>query len=78
MVRGKRIPREGEWRDDATANEVFLDDSFEHLRHTGVIPYRFGIHYRDRTLDADSEAVCFRSINQRFRANQIELLKSPL
>ena len=43
------------------ADEVLLDDPFQHFRSAGVIPGALGIDDRDRPAGADLQAVCLRA-----------------
>src|SRR5262245_61285016 len=74
----QRVAREGERFDDASADEMFLDDSLEHLGRAGVIPDAFGINDRDRPARADAEAVGFRAIDQRLGSRELQFLEPLL
>jgi hypothetical protein len=50
---------EGEFGNWPPADEMFLNDAFEHRRITVAVPSPFRVHDRNRTTLADAEAVGF-------------------
>src|SRR2546428_7798564 len=60
--------RDEELLDDATADQMFIDDSPEHRRIAAAVPRALGINDCDRTAFADSQAV-------RLRAKDAALLR---
>lgn len=55
---------------------MFLDDFLQSLRRAGVIPDGFRVNDGDGAVDADAQAVCLGSENQRFRAGEFQLLEA--
>lgn len=57
---------------DLSADQMLLDDVFEHIGRAGMVPRAFGVNHRDGTLKADLKAVGFRSVDATC-SNQIQL-----
>lgn len=70
------ILRKGKFGNNLSADEMFLDDSFQHGRRTRVIPNRFRINDRDGAMDANTQAIGFRAIDQRFSLGEIQFFQS--
>ena len=64
--------------DDLAVEEVALDDLLQHFGSAGVIPRAFGVNDGDRALDADAQAIDFAAIDQRVRADELQLLEAVL
>ena len=64
--------------DDLSVDQIFLNDPLKVFGSAGVIPGSFRVDYRDGALGADTEAICFRPMNQGLRAAEIELLEAVL
>ena len=52
------------------ADEVFIDDPFQDCGRRRAIPDTFRVDHCDRTLLADPETVCLRTVNTSFRVSQ--------
>src|SRR5438094_67296 len=76
MQLAHRILCEREFVDDAAVDQVLLDNPFQHDRRAGVVPHRFGIDDRNRSLSADPQAVCFRPIHQWFRSRELQFFEA--
>ena len=50
-------------RDGSATDQVFLNNAFENIRPTRSVPGTFGIHDRDRAIDANLQAVGLGSID---------------
>src|SRR5512133_2266764 len=74
----KRILREGKLHDRFPADEMLLDDLFQHGRRAGVIPDRLGIHDRNRPLRAHAQAVDLGAIHERAGTGEFEFLEPAL
>ena len=57
---------------------MFLDDALENYRRAGVIPDAIRVNDRDRPAQADAQAVDLAAINERLRADEMELLEACL
>jgi hypothetical protein len=53
---------------------VFLDDAFQHLRFTGMIPYSLRVYHSNRSLFTDAQAVRFSTIDAS-RSIEIKFFK---
>src|ERR1019366_7024708 len=69
--------RKGKLPDNFPADQVLLDDAFQHFRRAGVIPDAFGINDCDWPAHADAQAVGLGAINQRLRAGEIQFPEPP-
>jgi len=74
----QRVLSKSKFAHDLSADEVFLNDSFENRRRAGVIPSTFRIHDGDRAAAANSQAIRFRAIDQRVWSDESEFLEPPL
>src|SRR5262245_41626716 len=72
-VKGKGVFAHG-----LTVDEMLLDDFFQHLRSTGMIPNPVGIHDGDGSLRANAEAIDLAPVNERLWAGKIQLLEPRL
>ena len=63
--------------DGNAANQMFLDDPFEHLLGARMVPDALGPDDRDRTVGADLQAVGLGPLNSA-RPHQTELLEALL
>ena len=57
------MPSNDELFDWISFDEMFGDNSFEDFDSTGMVPDSIGIDDGDRASLANSEAVCFGSVN---------------
>ena len=53
----QRVPREREFFDRVAADEMLLNDSFDHFGRDGVIPGAVGVHDGNGALFADAQAL---------------------
>jgi hypothetical protein len=53
----ERVDSEYKFLNRHSADEVFLHDTLDHFRRDGVVPDAIGIHYRDRALFANLQAI---------------------
>ena len=53
--------------------QMFLDDALEDFRRAGVIPDAIRVNDRDRPAQADAQAVDLAAINERLRADEMEM-----
>ena len=60
---GQRIHRKDEFLDRLAADEVLLQDAFEDLGSSRVIPNAVGIDHGDGSVLADAQAVCLSPID---------------
>ena len=72
------VAREGEFSNYASADQMFLNDAFEHFRRAGVIPCPFGINDCDGSICADAKTIGFGAIDQRFGADKAQFLEPLL
>jgi len=70
------IFRKGKFGHNRPAEEVFLDDAFQHRWMAAVIPDRFGINHGDGTVGTDAQAACLGAIHEGFGSNEIELFEA--
>ena len=59
----ERVAGEGELFHDLAADEVLLDDAFEHVRTGRVIPDTLRVDQRDRAAFADAETVYLGAVH---------------
>jgi hypothetical protein len=62
---------------DATRDEVLLDDAFEHRRVALAVPSALGVHNGNRAAFADSQAIRLRPQDTAL-LRQAKLLEPPL
>ena len=72
------ISRKGKLLNHFTADQMLLNDAFQHFWRAGVIPNRLRINHRNGTLQAHPQAIGFRAIDYRLGPNQIQFFESPL
>jgi hypothetical protein len=70
------IVGEGILGNDASVEEVFLDDLFEDCGGAGVVPDGFGINDGDGAEGADAEAVGLGTIDQGVGTGEFEFLEA--
>jgi len=68
------LSRKNEVLNGFASDEMFLNDALQHVRSDGVIPGTIRIHHSDGTLFADSQAVCFGSVNAVLAFIEIQFL----
>jgi hypothetical protein len=73
-IGAKRIPHEGEFGDDFSANKLSLPAAFQHFRRAGVEPGAFGINHHARPVPAHAQAVGPSGKDLRFQPGKIQLL----
>jgi len=70
--------REDELCDGLSADEMFLDDAFEHIGSDGVVPDSVRIYDCDGSLLAYPEAVGLGTINAILAFGEIQFFESAL
>ena len=55
---------------------MFTDDAFQNFRRATVIPDAFGIDDGDRAARADAQATRLGAIDERLRADQVQLFEA--
>ena len=76
LISNQRVPGENKGHNYSPSDEMFLDDTFQNLRRTGVIPNPFGIDDSNGAVYTDPEAVGFGAENQRFRIGEAEFFQA--
>lgn len=74
----QRIMRECVFFHNAPTNQMFLDNTLQNLRRTGMIPYTLGIDYGNWTVFADTQAVRPGAIDSALDCRAIELFEALL
>ena len=62
-------------RNHDSPDEVFLNDTLEHVRGAGVIPRALRVHDRDRAVGARAKAVGLCPEHRRLAPNEAEFLQ---
>ena len=75
MARARRVFGNDEFRDDSAADEVFLDNSFEHDRGTGMVPDCLRINHRNGALDTNAQAIRLGPVYLWIVSRQPQLLE---
>src|SRR5947209_3919453 len=73
-----RVLREGVLLDHLAADQMLLDDLFEHFGRAGMIPNSLRVNDRDRTMNAHPQAIDFASMDQWLGPGQVEFFKPLL
>jgi len=60
---GQRVPLKNVFRDRLAADQVFLNNTFKHIRRAGVIPGAIRIDQCDGSMRADLQAICLGAID---------------
>jgi hypothetical protein len=74
----QRILGKGEFRHGFSADEMFLNDAFQHSRRATVIPNAFGINDRDGAARADAQATSFAAKHERVGTDEVQFFEALL
>src|SRR5262245_45667813 len=77
MPSGQRMIRDQILGNDASADQMLLNDALEHRRIALAVPRAFGVDDSDRSAFADAKAVRFRSQNSTL-LGEVELFQPAL